>query len=894
MDTLDMQTGEIQYNLMEHVAQTQEWQQSADAQFASINDMMQQQHDDLQAYFMSKDHFTATTTNDCIEDVMYCTEDEVTLAQIEMVHNNEQTGYAQMLQFPLDRDIYPFAVVISLWDYKSGVRCPLIGVSGPFEDFSLIGSRLCWLPTMMPMLEISFTIAYRQLSLQQKEINQEIDIWIKVEGRELDPGDSEDEEFSIEMHHGGFFMGNGVNRAYVDGRVSWFDHCESDSWSLLWVDDFIEELGYEKSDNTKIYWLLPGKQLNDGLRRVKCDADTNSMVALVPRVRSFVLYADHQDIVDAIDLEDVAIIGSDPLRTAVKPSKIIRAKSDGGELTVDKRATDAKIDDKEESRTEDPDFVDSDYEIDHGDDDLFDNCVEGQIELAHNKVEGSDYGSFEDERLMMPDISEEEEEEIKFSFKSFRADVDMETPEFKVSMMFVDAVELRKAIDQYTIKNRVAIKKTRNTKTTIEAKYAEGCPWMLSASMDNRVKCLVVREYIEKHTCTKQWEIKAVTAKYLAKRYIEEFRDNDKMTLMSFAKKIQKELHLTPSRHKLGRARRMAMRAIYGDEISQYNQLCDYGQELRTSNPGSSFYLNLHFGCFHTLYMSFDACKRGFMSGCRPIICLDGCHIKTKFGGHILTAVDLGIENTSAWTVMTDRQKGLVPAVRREFSHAEQRFCVRHLYQNFQVLYKGETLKNQLWAIARSSTVPEWNANMEKMKALSSEAYKYLEEIPPNQWCRAFFSDFPKCDILLNNNSEVFNKYILDAREMPILSMLERIRNQIMNRLYTKQKELERNWPCGLCPKIKRKVEKNTEMANTCYVLPTGMGAFQEPVITQAASNHQERVNPGAVPETAFIATNRREGVQPPLTTSTKQGRATLRKRSAAPKKKNSPKKKKQ
>lgn len=402
------------------------------------------------------------------------------------------------------------------------------------------------------------------------------------------------------------------------------------------------------------------------------------------------MYADHQDIVDASDLDDVAIIGSDPLRTAVKPSKIIRAKSDGGELIVDKRATDAKIDDEEESRTEDPDFVDSDYEIDHEDDDLFDNCVEGQIELAHNKEEGSDYGSSEDERLMVPDISEEEEEEIKFSFKSFRADVDMETPEFKVSMMFADAVELRKAIDQYTIKNRVAIKKTRNTKIRIEAKCAEGCPWMLSASMDNRVKCLVVREYIEKHTCSKQWEIKAVTAKYLAKRYIEEFRDNDKMTLMSFAKKIQKELHLTPSRHKLGRARRMAMRAIYGDEISQYNQLWDYGQELRTSNPGSSFYLNLHFGCFHTLYMSFDACKRGFMSGCRPIICLDGCHIKTKFGGHILTAVgmdpndcifpiaiavveveslkswswfldtlkkDLGIENTSAWTVMTDRQK---------------------------------------------------------------------------------------------------------------------------------------------------------------------------------------------------------------------------------------------
>nr|AAX95214.1 hypothetical protein LOC_Os11g08730 [Oryza sativa Japonica Group]AAX96064.1 hypothetical protein LOC_Os11g08890 [Oryza sativa Japonica Group]ABA91861.1 hypothetical protein LOC_Os11g08729 [Oryza sativa Japonica Group]ABA91892.1 hypothetical protein LOC_Os11g08889 [Oryza sativa Japonica Group] len=31
MDTLDVQTGEIQYNLTEHIAQTQEWQQSADA-----------------------------------------------------------------------------------------------------------------------------------------------------------------------------------------------------------------------------------------------------------------------------------------------------------------------------------------------------------------------------------------------------------------------------------------------------------------------------------------------------------------------------------------------------------------------------------------------------------------------------------------------------------------------------------------------------------------------------------------------------------------------------------------------------------------------------------------------------------------------------------------------
>ena len=40
MDTLDMQTGEIQYNLEGHIAQTQEWQLNAYAQFTNINIMM--------------------------------------------------------------------------------------------------------------------------------------------------------------------------------------------------------------------------------------------------------------------------------------------------------------------------------------------------------------------------------------------------------------------------------------------------------------------------------------------------------------------------------------------------------------------------------------------------------------------------------------------------------------------------------------------------------------------------------------------------------------------------------------------------------------------------------------------------------------------------------------
>jgi hypothetical protein len=107
---------------------------------------------------------------------------------------------------------------------------------------------------------------------------------------------------------------------------------------------------------------------------------------------------------------------------------------------------------------------------------------------------------------------------------------------------------------------------------------------------------------------------------------------------------------------------------------------------------------------------------------------------------------------------------------------------------------------------------------MEKMKVLDKKAYEWLEKMPPHTWVRAFFSEYPKCDILLNNSCEVFNKYILDAREMPILSMLEKIRGQLMTRYYNKQKELDQ-MQGSVCPKIRKKVLKmlNMQTCVLCY-----------------------------------------------------------------------------
>ena len=36
---------------------------------------------------------------------------------------------------------------------------------------------------------------------------------------------------------------------------------------------------------------------------------------------------------------------------------------------------------------------------------------------------------------------------------------------------------------------------------------------------------------------------------------------------------------------------------------------------------------------FERLYICWAGCKKGFLAGCRPIIELDVCHLKTKVGG---------------------------------------------------------------------------------------------------------------------------------------------------------------------------------------------------------------------------------------------------------------------
>jgi hypothetical protein len=101
--------------------------------------------------------------------------------------------------------------------------------------------------------------------------------------------------FTIEINHGGFFVGNGKNRSYVDGHVIYYDNVDSLTWSELMLEKIVEEIGYEMAGRMKVHYCIPMLTIaRNGLREIRDEMDIKFMITLVDIGQHFFsLYLDH-------------------------------------------------------------------------------------------------------------------------------------------------------------------------------------------------------------------------------------------------------------------------------------------------------------------------------------------------------------------------------------------------------------------------------------------------------------------------------------------------------------------------------------------------------------------------------------------------------------------------
>lgn len=67
---------------------------------------------------------------------------------------------------------------------------------------------------------------------------------------------------------------------------------------------------------------------------------------------------------------------------------------------------------------------------------------------------------------------------------------------------------------------------------------------------------------------------------------------------------------------------------------------------------------------------------------------------------------------------ITNKQKGLLDAIGDLFPNSEHRHCLKHLYKNFVLAGHRGLVQQQLEFVARSTTLPWFQAKMKKLQDL--------------------------------------------------------------------------------------------------------------------------------------------------------------------------------
>ncbi|GJT42127.1 mutator type transposase [Tanacetum coccineum] len=188
------------------------------------------------------------------------------------------------------------------------------------------------------------------------------------------------------------------------------------------------------------------------------------------------------------------------------------------------------------------------------------------------------------------------------------------------------------------------------------------CPWLVHCTKSSKAETWWVRKFNDNHTCLQSRSIGKCTASFLSKEIEEAIKPDHRVPIASLKDQLQRKYEL-------------------------------------------------------------GALKNGFKAGKRDLLGLDGCFLSGPYPGQILTAVgvdpnngiyplayavvegetkeswlwfldclgdDLELFRNSNFTFISDRQKGLIPALQETFPAAEHRYCLKHIYDNMKLQWRGE------------------------------------------------------------------------------------------------------------------------------------------------------------------------------------------------------------
>ncbi|KAK9074462.1 hypothetical protein SSX86_007060 [Deinandra increscens subsp. villosa] len=328
------------------------------------------------------------------------------------------------------------------------------------------------------------------------------------------------------------------------------------------------------------------------------------------------------------------------------------------------------------------------------------------------------------------------------------------------------------------------------------------CPWVLLVSWNSKSETWVVRTFVDEHICNQSRDIKACTTTFLSKKLVDQLQENPRIPIRAVQEQMQRQFQVGVSAMKAFRAKSLAMSYIHGD----------YVDELKNKNPGTTIKIEVEASTdptsmerkFKRIYVCLGSLKQGFKEIGRDFLGVDP--------NNECVGEDLDMGRNSNFTFISDRQKGIIPAISEVFPCAEHRYCLRHISENIKQIYRGKIYKDMLWKIATSTSVVHFDKEFDILKNINSEAASWLAKIPPKHWSRAHFS---------RNECKDY-----DGRDKPIITLLEYIREYLMRRVVNVQKVIDRS--AGLLTPYATKIfESNKKEASKYKISWNGEEHYQ-------------------------------------------------------------------
>lgn len=590
--------------------------------------------------------------------------------------------------------------------------------------------------------------------------------------------------FCLEIHVGGVFVNEPVSN-YSRGTTVTEYGCDSETFSMRELDGILTKLGYK--DICKLHYKIPRKPLGVGLRLLHNEESIAEMLShLKGDGATILVFAEHHNRVDGSTEGDEGLHQNEPCDEDIGSD----CSSLRDELeSEDEEACEAREKVKEHKAKKkvagvvaEPDFSGVVEEGGIGVPLSDEEGEEPRVEDLDNEVDSGGETEYADTSDYDSPIDGEEDGELlrtKTQWPVFDPSNDFFKMEPILGMKFASFEELKDFIRCYAVHKGKQLKFSTNTNKKLHVKCVKGCPWRLWSSKMQKEMSVQIKSYRGTHrNCLRTCEPKIANSKFLSWLYKDKIYENPSWKLREFRKDVAERYKLKVSLIQCYRAKKKALSEVEFSLKEHYKKLWDYVGEMKSSNPDSTIKITVDrpildkLPLFKRLYVCMDSCKKGFLEGCRPVLSLDGYFLKGFCKGELLVAIardgnnqmfplawgQVEVENKSSWTwflnllkddlilgqgagytIITDQQKGLVPAIVECLPLSEHRMCARHIYANFRKVYPGSQMKALFWAAAKSGTEQGYEHALSQIRDIRVAAADHLMAGPTHAWARAFF-----------------------------------------------------------------------------------------------------------------------------------------------------------